>query len=811
MKATVALLAGAALAISVAVGLAARPAFGQETVGGLSGVRGAVARREANLIRVNGVPTVLVWARDLRDPADLDQYAALGFNTAYVELTDVSAEELARVSSLAASAEERGLLVIVALSPPSLTDERGEVLAIDPLSETYAEAVEAFVTAAVEGMQERPRLVAWSVQAVPASEVVNDDAGFSSCLRTWYGSLNALNRSWGTEYMDWGQITMGAARDVDSGLPEGLGRASVDYAYYREAAYADAMSLWAQRVRAADPGRLVLAGGVVEYRSIISLRTDFDGIVLAAYPGITEPDWRTHNVHAVDIARRANVFAAVQTLAVGPEVSRSQVVSWAGLALAHGAAGVALSSWSAVKESADLQAAVPDVLAMARAQAYPATPKARTAVIYEPLAGGVMNRGRALYGYLDGVTPNSPTNLFVVARMGSRFGLLDILRAGMLEEMDLSQYGTIIGPMVFSLSDEAQLALNSYVLRGGALVVDAGVGMYQAEGTTTSMPSILRGTLNLRYSDRIGISPGDDFEPTVDYGEVYDPAVPTERIPLTPGQEGKDFDPALTRFIQALEHFVTRADVAEFLGEDFVGEAGEGFTVSAQGKGVAIYSPSFLYEAWNADDLYFNEFHDRVLSSNSDLEVVEPGGVWPGVAATFYDDWSVGVASPEGAPTSVVVSGGGNQVYLIPGGAMRAGTPAEGDRVELLFPGAPVARAVPLPIAIWPLEEGGVVTVSVAQYDRDGIELLLYGTGAQPRLGGGRVDMFGGQQTAVEIEVRGGPRPMSADSMYRVTVQQGARGRLAREFDIMPNPETGSLLIRETIHEARIRIEPLSE
>jgi hypothetical protein len=809
MKVTVTLLVGAAVAISAALGLDVGVASAQDVAGGLAGVRRTVARREANLLRVDGVPTVLTWARGVRRPADLDQYAALGLNTAYFELSSVATEELERLSSLASAAEERGLLVIVALAPPPLFDEGGATLAIDPLSDAYVEAVQAYVAAAVEGVGEHPRLIGWSVEAVPASQVVNNDRGFVSYLRSWYESLNALNQSWGSEYGEWRGITLAGARDIDSGLPQGIGRASVDYAYYREAAYADSLSLWAAALREAVPGRLVLAAGAGDYRSIASVRRDFDGIVVTAYPGSGEPDWRTHNVHAVDIARRANMFAAVQVLQVGSETSSSQVAGWAGLALAHGATGVAFSSWGAVKDSPDLRAAVSQVADMVQAAAYPVTPMARTAVIYEPLAGGVMNRGRALYGYLDGVTPNSPTDLFVIGRMGSSFGLLDILRWDILGDVDLSQYGTIIAPMVFYLPDEAQMALHNFVLTGGALVVDAGVGMYQAEGTITSMPMILRGTLNLRYSDAVGVSPTEEFEQTVDYGEVYDPAAPTERTPLAPGQEGKDFDPALTRFIQALEEFATRGDVAEFLGQDFLGEAGEAFRVSGLGKGFAVYTPEFLYESWRAGDPSFNEFHRRLLSWGSELEVVQPGGVWPGVTATLYHNWSVGVASPESLTTSVLVGGAGNQVYLIPGGAMRLANAADEDRVELLFPGGPLAQAVPVPVFVYPLAQGGVVTLSVAEYGRDGIELVIHGSGAGVGVREGEINIRGGEQTLVGIEVRGGPLALSPDSMYRVTIRQGAGGGRQRHWDVMPDPDTGSLLIQETIYQARIRIEPI--
>ena len=97
------------------------------------------------------------------------------------------------------------------------------------------------------------------------------------------------------------------------------------------------------------------------------------------------------------------------------------------------------------------------------------------------------------------------------------------------------------------------------------------------------------------------------------YGETYDPATPTRTVPLAPGQEGKETDPALTRFVQGLELFLTQADVAQYLGEGFVSDGETGFRVKGLGKGFAVYSPEFLYEMWDASAADFNDFHDRCL------------------------------------------------------------------------------------------------------------------------------------------------------------------------------------------------------
>jgi hypothetical protein len=284
--------------------------------------------------------------------------------------------------------------------------------------------------------------------------------------------------------------------------------------------------------------------------------------------------------------------------------------------------------------------------------------------------------------------------------------------------------------------------------------------------------------------------------------------VPTEVKRLAPGQEGKEVDPALTRFVQQIESFMTRSDVAQYLGDNFVGEAGEGFRVRGLGEGFAVYSPDFLYESWDSSDSYFDEFHDRVLSWGSAIQIIDPDQTWPGVSATLYDDGSVGVASPYGTMASVLVNGAANQVYLVPSGVTRVSSPDVGDQSELIFPGQSLARAVPLPIYVYPTGEGAYASVSVRRYGRDGIELLVSGTAAQAQVQNGQVVMAGGAATPVEIEIKSGAYGISANSVHKVSTQQGGLAWTGQQQEITPNPDTGALVIGLTASSMTVTIAP---
>lgn len=762
-----------------------------------------VARRQANIVEVNGSPTVLVWARGLTDAADVDRYAETGMNTAYIVLQDVSEAALANASSLADAAEARGLMVVAALAPSALLDAEGNALAIDPRSADYAAAVADFVSKAAAGMRGHPSLIAWSVEAAPPDDVVWDDAGFRAYLQEWYPSLAAVSESWWTEFEEWDDVTVDGVLDVDQTNPGGLGRATVDFAIYREMAYADVVSLWAEAVQASDAGRLVFASALTDYRSIISVPMTFDGMVLNVYPSVAESDVRTHNVHAVDIARRANAFAVVQTLDVSAAASGAAVLDWAALALHHGAAGVALSSWEAVRDSEELTAAAGDIARGSEELGYfPAEPRPRAAILYEPMAGGTMRDGEGLYGYLDGFAPNE-TTILGAARNGSRFGQFDVLGLSSLGDADLGRYGVIIAPMALYLPQDAQLALHNYVMGGGTLVADAGVGMYQAEGIVTSVPEVMRQVLGVRSGA------AEDIWSAPPPGEVQVGGAGDTGVPATDMPEGGQItgNQDLERLADIVDEVLDRPVVADYLGVDFLSDGAPKLRVNALGRGYAVYAPWFMYEEWDSSDPYFVEFHARVLSSGSDLEVTEPDALWPDVAAAVYADWTVGLASPDGVPAAVAVYAAGNQVLEVPAGAMRLGNPAEGDWVELLFPGARLSVAKPIPIYVWTVDEEAVVTVSVREYSATRVELLVSGTGARATVEQDGVAVGAGARTAAEIDVRDGTYRVAPGSLHNLVVREGASGRVTWEQEIMPDAETGTLLIQGTFAGARVIIE----
>ncbi len=767
----------------------------------------ATARKDANVLVIGGRPTVLMWARGLDSTVDLDTYVASGFNTAYVLISSPSDADLATASALMTAAEAKGLFVVAAVTPSAIQNADGGDMAPDPTSSAYVKAVSDLVPKLVDQFGKHTGLIGWSIEAVEPDRFPWSDSGFGAFLSGWYqGSLSRLNDSWGASFEDWDQVTYGGARDVDADRAAGLGRASIDLALYRRDAYADALDLWANALRAADPGRLILASALPDYRSIISVRNTFDGMVLNTYPNSAEQDFLTHNVHSVDIARRGNQFSAIPTFWVDSNVDANRTANWMNEALLHGAAGLALSDWLVVKDSEDLQATMKLAAdAFREGGDFPRAPLARAAILYDPIAGGAQRNGQGLYGYLDGLTPNEPTALFAIARMGTRYGQLDVLSEESLGQANLQQYSVIFVPMALYMPDDVQVALNAFVLQGGALVVDAGAGMYQGDGTINSMPPMLSELLGMRYTE---VAEGDQPGELGSLGKPGEVGPPGIAVPVGPGEAGLEIDPDVAKFADILGQFLTRPDARKYLGADFVGDSGPGFRVRGLGRGFAVYAPAFLYDNWDSADQYFDEFHQRMLSWRYDLEVIQPDALWLStVGAAEYADGAIGLVSPSSAAAIVDVYGGGNQAYLVPQGAVRYPNPGEQNRVELLFSGEPLAAARPVPIYIRTPDEGAVVTVSIARYDAGGIEFLVNGDGATANATGDGILVSGGALTNVEIEIRDGVYRLPSGSMHHMVVEGGLRGRQAEET-IMPNADTGYLVVTVPVRSARITVQP---
>jgi hypothetical protein len=251
------------------------------------------------------------------------------------------------------------------------------------------------------------------------------------------------------------------------------------------------LDLWAQAISAQDPAHLLLLGGQKDFRSLATVSDSYNGMLPLAYRPSASAQGGFNGIEAIDIARRANHFLAF-AFADARVLSGALLYDWAGQAFVHGAAGFGLDGWGKIKGDMELQKTLLRLRTLSAAGAFPRTPLADTAFLYEPLAGG------PLYGFMSQAASAEPGILFYEFGRGTRFGLVDYLTEDMLTAADLARYGVVFAPLGFSASAESQQALIAYVNGGGIVVADWGIGVYQSGGLN-SLPDNLSALFSVGF------------------------------------------------------------------------------------------------------------------------------------------------------------------------------------------------------------------------------------------------------------------------------------------------------------------------
>lgn len=571
------------------------------------------------LVYLNGTPTALFWAYELKDGKQLANYKKAGFNTVYVDVRWVRSQEVPKVIAearrLATLAEMQGLYVIYGIEcVPSVTLT---TVRIAPDEDAYVRPLKQWMEYVVEELGDTPNLIGWGTQHAPSTLITHDDAGFQRWLRDTYRTPDALNRAWGTKDVQFSTVTMLFAVQWDAqNKPGGLGLATMDVALYRWTTFTRLMQLWANLIRNRDRKRLLVTGRLNDYKSIISVPDNYDVIVPAVYPSDAEPDTQTHNAHAVDMARQANQFIAVPALMTrgagqGVLSFASQRALWMREMAMHGAAGIAFQDWNDFGEDdharADIARGITDLTSTPLMGALP-TPT--VAMLYEPIAEGAVVNGRTLYGFGPGVSLDEPNNLFLSYRRGMKYGQVDYLSHDGLLRADLRRYAVILAPLAFYLSPSAQMRLTEFVAGGGVLVADLGAGMIQAGGDLRQLPEPLQGLFGvLSIADFANASRNLTVEAT-------HPLFPSLRLSATTSgalPNGAAFAPPLG--------FALRAPGAVNLGTLHRTTRGRALSVTLGvypvGAGFAIYAPFRLWSHWLPSHQLYQEFHGDLFQRNA--------------------------------------------------------------------------------------------------------------------------------------------------------------------------------------------------
>jgi hypothetical protein len=728
---------------------------------------------------VEGAALALLWARGLTDVEEVEAYAESGLSCLYVGISQTDEQSLANAGQLMAEGEFLNLVSLVGL------ETRAAGAKPHPYSSEYRESVREFVSTAVSALKEQPGLVGWVIEGLSPEVLTYSDADFQRWLRSAYQDIRLLNQFWGSNFTDFSQIGQNTPAQVDANLPGQLGRGVIDLGFYRYWLYRELLDLWAEEIRRADTGHLIILGGQPDFRSLTVPSSLYDGMVALAAQPRPSAEGGFAGIHAIDIARRAN-----QSLAFGfadaRQVSGEVLYDWAGECLLHGAAGIGLEGWSKIRGDTGLQEAVRKLSVLAvEGAAFPRTPAANTAFLYEPLGGGPG------YGFMPLPASEEPAALFRAFARGTRYGAVDYLTEDMLAGGDLSRYGVIFAPLAFTLSSPSQEALIRYVSGGGVLAADWGIGVYES-GSLVSLPDRLAslfGTGLINEYTRTGL------DLVVGSPDPLFPSLPLQA--MTSSRRGAAFA-GLVGDVKIL------GEAKRFMTRQAFGVSAPSILINRVGAGCAVFASAALWENWQRGDGLFDEFHADLISRRRSVAALGGQGLFTPEEVVLFDDGAVGVFRPSGSglSTQVLCGGDGGRVFEVPSGLQAAG----GSNPLLIFGGPGMNIAVPLLLRVQ--VTGGRPFLQVKEYGPEGIVLEIHGPGAALASRDGALQAEGGGEFSLTLTVPSDSTgyAFSAGSRHDLTLRDPATSRESQR-EIQAS-ERGALEISLSGKALEVKIEP---
>lgn len=762
-----------------------------------------------------------LWAYGSDNLRDVPYVAALGLNTLFLEMkSPADAVEMSRARVTIQEAHGQGLGVIVGL--PLTLPEQHRASLDNP---AYVAAVVDYVVRVVGGLRDEPGVIGWATGDHLERHLSLSDSGFQAYLLTKYGSVEGIQQAWGVDVRSLLGITLEKTPLLDDDLPFKAGMPSVDLADYSAGSYRRIMEFWADVVRDASGGHgLLFTGRVALYRSLVSIPDAYDVIVTVMPPQLLEPDWQTHNVHQLDIARRGGRRRAMPCLRLphplndAEHFSARRLEEWMMQAALHGATGVCFEGTPETLADFRVQEQWSEGLEWVGEQGVWGTkPKGAAAIIYEPYADGFISLNVPVYGYIKNMSPREPSDLMNAFRLGTRYGLVEYLTRDDLANADLEEYSFVAAPMALDLPDAAQLQLTQYVAGGGVLVADLGAGYVQSGSWQRLPPGLaglfgvegfgemkaLAGNLTIHQAHpvlpslRSGAQTTGDFE-TGTHGRrtgVGDYAV-NSWAGFTPLHHG-------TVPLARLSMSVTDKGQPTFAG----------VLARDTGTGTALFATHRLWTAWMPGHGLWEAFHGELFQRRAQVELLNAPFMAPAVqivgcedgAAVLYNAGKgrrVQAALFEGEHR--LLSGGVCQfsARFVDGSGLRTG----GVLATVDLPQHGAVALAPTPILIKPYS--GASTALLERYTAQSVRLLLSGDDSTPTGDYGAARPSAGAAQRIRLTLGSGEYEVAPRSRHRVTV---ANVGAERESRIVRADGAGRIVAELSVATARVGISPVED
>lgn len=771
----------------------------------------------------------------LQGPGAADIARSIGLNALAYRLPEDAPARIGEIRAELLEAHRAGLKIILQL-PTNLSYQQQLTHSFTP----YWRGLEAYIAAVVPALKDLPGLVAWQTDDYLESAIKYDDGEFRQFLAERYDSLVALNRAWGASFRRWSEVTSAAALTVDEKQPFGVGRSSVDVADWQLETTRRMMQRWAGLIRGHDPDHLLMTGRISLYRTLACIPPVYDIVVPAIRPDVLEDDPLTCNVHAIDMARRGGRFGVIPAIHMPLPPSRlfheGALRVWVAEAAAHGARGVALQDWTrftTFQRTGETKprplsserimrraALVHDMIASLLNDAtFSVEPRPSYAFLWTPYAGGLQALNVPAYGFLPSWSPTEPSVLFFVFRRGCAWGNADFLTPDDVPVADLDRYGVIFAPHALSVADPAQQALEDWVLGGGVLVADVGLGMYQSGGwqgipspLSTVMgigrlhlgrmvvgtwqvtrphpllPGLRPGARAVGVSDRppritvtpsVSVSAGPRGAPGQDAGTGNkstspEPSAEPYRPPPLPATA---FRPT------AIKSWATYArqpaDVTAVAIADTQPVPGAkarvvaGIFAHSYGEGGGVFASFRLWGRWLPDDPLFAVFHDTLCRRNASYGLV--GKFWPDQFEIVPERNGVAIVARAAGVVEVSALRAEDAVYAgaycLASAEYRLPDGRRSGDVSLLVevPAAGLVRVRKLPVHVRPYERSCLSRMEL--YGPRAVELVLYGDGALMRGGAGQtVKVLRAKPVPVRVVVSDGVYKVKPGSRHVITI-----------------------------------------
>jgi hypothetical protein len=751
----------------------------------------------------------------------LSDLQELGLNTLYIDLRPDELGDLDPVRTQIRETAAAGYKVIVGI--PTTGAERG----ISATSDTYRAWVEGIISTIVLGLKDEPGVTAWATGHYLEKSISYPDGEFQDFLRNRYGSLDALNRYWRTDFRGWAAVGQTPALEPIADIPFGVGRSAVDVADYRTDAFGAVMRHWARTISQLDDSRPLVTGSISLYRSLPAVPDLYDVIAVTFPPDIMTPDPHaygdhvTHNAHGIDMARRGGRFEVIQVLRIPFPWELgygSGLRDWILEADIHGACGVGLESWERIEYE-------PDIWALTRRpleQVLPLVdfsgrPRPTIAVIYSPYSEGFAVAGQPVYGHLAGFATGETSTLVEALRAGTCFGPVDYLTTADLTHVPLERYGAIIAPAALGLSLETSGLLAEYVRSGGALLADLGIGLHTT-GDWRYLPEPLAAAFGVRAMGEIKARAGTlsvtgsvPWLPHVVRGMKSKGSF---RARMPGGERGRETYQAGSYAVgsyagyAALMQGATAVAVLDVDNSTPETPLFAGIIGTAYGRGLAVFATHPLYQHWPLSDPLSAALHYDILGRGRACRLVgEP--LIPATTEISVEADRIRVLNASTEHRRVVIDLHSGDDRLV-GNALTvnhaAYTAGEANQqIEVSVPPNSLAGFPTVPIRLQPYADD--VAAVVAEFSQNRVQLSVAAPGAALAPTRAQPYHFSRPTHPIQVrfEVRSGGEYRLADGSVHAVTMQTERGR-TRNFDIVA--KGGALSFTEEVYREMVTIEP---